>query len=678
MSRKQTTPTRDRLWIVQFGLLLAVVLLSPLVAGKLSYGHVPEITMQVLVLMSAMVWIIRSRRQGWMELPSRWLFVLAAAFLALGGLSFLRTVSLHATLLDLVGLICFVTVFLMVGSMGSNRPAVYGAVGVLLVSATVVGAVGLKEYLLTTIPDWRVFSTFFNPDFLAGFMALVLPVALAWYLSETSLGISIVAGLCVALSLSNLLLSGSRFGALAAIGGVTLFAVLALASRSVRRPQLVRAGVILIPCVLALVLFGGTLTNRVASVKAESHSGGFRIHTWNGTAAMVREHPVFGTGLGTFEIAYPKYAQVGWTKLAHNSYLQLAAEGGVAVPMVLLLLIGTAVVPAVAGLRRRGVDGAPSDWMPGRSHLMSGLLGGAASSLARNLVDSDWYVAAIGTSFWLVLGSVCALSDGETWKVRMSAWICRTKVSAIGGVVLCLLSVLMAQGYYAGGWALLGSGDRESGIRGFRMAVKHDPLDADLHRKLGGVLRMIAEESHDRGVASDAEQELKRAAELEPTAPKTWYQLGKLYANVLGNNEKAVEAFRTALDRDPHALQVLVTLARTYEGMGRRSDALSTYRRMTDIEDSVYERVKAIPEIVEPDYIFAREALGRDAEARGDWSEARKQYCHALDRIERYQASVLKMGPVMEQMGTRDTDLEERIEDLRMQIESRMYGLPGK
>lgn len=677
MSRKPaprpTVPERDRLWIVQLGLLIAVVFLSPLVAAGLSQGRVPEIIMQVLVLLSAIVWVIRARHQGSIDLPPKGLFGLTTALLAVGGLSLATTVSLHATLLELIALICYVTVFLMVGSLRSNRPAVYGVIGALLISAAVVGALGVKECLLTTLPDWRAFSTFFNPDFLAGFMALILPIALAWYLSETSIGISGVAATAFLLSLASLLLSGSRFGALSAAGGLIVFLILAVISRSIRRPQMKRAAVILIPCILTVILAGGTLTNRVASAKAESHSGGFRIHTWRGTVRMVRAHPIAGTGLGTFEVAYPKYAEVGWTRLAHNSYLQLAAEGGVAMPVVLLVLIGVAVVPAAISLRRREDDGR-SDWMPDRLLMMSGLLGGAAASLARNLVDSDWYVAAIGTSFWLVIGAVVALSERGGWKVPMPAWTTWTKVTALSLIVLSLLSVLMAQGYYAGAWALLGSGDRGSALRSFRRATMHDPLDAELHRRLGSVMRMMCEESPDEALARDAETRLKLATQLEPTAPKTWYQLGKVYANCFRGDRRAVNAYREALDRDPNALQVLLVLAETYERMGRTADALSVYRRMAAMEDSVYERIRAIPEMVEPGYVFAREALGRDAERRGDQAEAGRQYRRALGRVERYQESVERMGPVMEQMGTRDTDLEDRIDSLREQIEARLDG----
>lgn len=674
MSRRDVA-RREVLFPIQIGLLAVAAFLSPIVAAGLSQSHVPEISMQILVLLASMVWMVRARRDGVIELPSKGLFVTIAVLLVVGALSLVRTVSLHATLLGLISLICYAIIFLMVGSWHDKRYAVYSIVAAVLLSTIVVGGIGLKESLLTTIPDWRVFSTFFNPDFLAGFMAMVLPIALAWYLSDTSLGISMVAGLAVLMSLTELLMSGSRFGAAAAVGGMWVFLLIAIASRSLGRRHVLRAGILLCLCVLITILAGGTLASRVAAVNAESHSGGFRIQTWKGAAEMVRDHLFLGTGLGTFEVAYPRYAQVGWTRLAHNSYLQYAAEGGIVLPLALLILIGMAVIPAARGLRSRAVQSC-SDWMPDRSLLVCGLIGGATASMARNLVDSDWYVAAIGTTFWIILGALVALGpERGSWKIAMPEWLCGAKLAGHTVIVLGMVSVLIAQGYYAGGWALLGSGQREDALKAFRLATRYDPLDADLHRRLGVVLRMVSESSGDRSHFGAAEKELERAAELEPTAPKTYYQLGKLYANDLHDDNRAVKAYLAALDRDPHAVQVLTALAETYDDMGEPSDALKVYQRMAAQEDSVYERVRAIPEIVEPGYIFAREALGRYAECRGDKSDARRQYGRALDRIARYEASIGKMGPVMEQMGTRDKDLEARIGALRGQIESRLKAL---
>lgn len=65
-----------------------------------------------------------------------------------------------------------------------------------------------------------------------------------------------------------------------------------------------------------------------------------RLQMWKSTVQMVLDHPMTGTGLGTFAAHYPRYRDplenTTSGRYAHNDYLQLAAEGGIPVLMLLL------------------------------------------------------------------------------------------------------------------------------------------------------------------------------------------------------------------------------------------------------------------------------------------------------------------------------------------------------
>ena len=56
-----------------------------------------------------------------------------------------------------------------------------------------------------------------------------------------------------------------------------------------------------------------------------------RVDAWKGVVRMIAANPLTGSGLGTFEIAYPAYKTYGqsvvWQQ-AHNDYLQVLAESG--------------------------------------------------------------------------------------------------------------------------------------------------------------------------------------------------------------------------------------------------------------------------------------------------------------------------------------------------------------
>ena len=665
-----TIQTKPKLLIAQVIFICLLAFLSPLIAGKMT--AIPALSMQLLVLVCVLIWMIRAAKQGAIEVPGGGIAVITAVFFVLLVASAIDTASLYSTLAQLANMTSYLLIFLMVAGLKSNRAAVLSILASLLLSGTIVGALGLKEYALSGSSGWRIFSTFFNPDYLAGFMVLILPIILAWYLSRVSTGIAFVAGLSVLLVFANIIMSGSRLGALTAIGGLAVFLLLALASKSLKRMQILRLGIILIPAVIMFLMLGKPLANRVttATIKAESHSGGFRIYTWQGTARMAEANPINGTGLGTFEVAYPKYALVGYTKLAHNSYLQLAAEAGPAAGILLIVLLAASTIPAV--LRRKTEqDMSEPSWIPESGLMLSGLIGGAAASMARNLVDSDWYVTAIGLSFWIVLGAVVALGHPKPFKnlrwgsKQLSISLLIILVASIG-----LLRMIKAEKYYALGSALWIE-DPNMAVESFQKAIKLAPCNAEYHRRLGNTYFMFAKELDEISYADKAETELCAAIRLEPTSAKTYYQLGRVY-EFYPKNDAAIKAFTKAIEMSPSTPELLLALAQRYEEAGKHKNALAIWKKMVQVEDSPYAKVRAIPEYVEPEYIFAHLALGQECERNGDKSGAVKEYRLALDRTKLYLDSMKAMGKILEVSGMRDVEMEDQVSTIRDDLIQRL------
>ncbi|MBI1203481.1 MAG: O-antigen ligase domain-containing protein [Rhodopseudomonas sp.] len=100
--------------------------------------------------------------------------------------------------------------------------------------------------------------------------------------------------------------------------------------------------------VLALLQFmGGVVSNRF-DVQGLADEG--RIEAYRSTLRMIADHPWFGTGLGTFAWAFPAYrspdiSMWGVWDMAHNTPLQLAAEVGL--PLTLVVALGWLVMFAV-------------------------------------------------------------------------------------------------------------------------------------------------------------------------------------------------------------------------------------------------------------------------------------------------------------------------------------------
>jgi O-antigen ligase len=101
------------------------------------------------------------------------------------------------------------------------------------------------------------------------------------------------------------------------------------------------------------------------NVVARFHAGGLTDHTrlslYRATLRMIADHPWFGTGLGTFNLAFPAYrpddiSMYGIYDLAHNTLLELAAEAGL--PLACIMVIAWIVVFGVLahGVRTRRRD----------------------------------------------------------------------------------------------------------------------------------------------------------------------------------------------------------------------------------------------------------------------------------------------------------------------------------
>ena len=79
-----------------------------------------------------------------------------------------------------------------------------------------------------------------------------------------------------------------------------------------------------------------------------------RLDNWRAAWQIFTDHPISGVGLGTFGDAYARWLTPGMneTVFAHNSYLQVAAEGGLPAAVAVLGGVGIVLWRVVLGLRR--------------------------------------------------------------------------------------------------------------------------------------------------------------------------------------------------------------------------------------------------------------------------------------------------------------------------------------
>ena len=204
-----------------------------------------------------------------------------------------------------------------------------------------------KIYWLREMAQATPFGPFINRHHFAGYMELALALPLGLLASgsvarEKRIIYAFVAGLMAV----ALLMTNSR-GGLISLGAEILFiAVMGFGiQRRNKKSSSIRHGIksVAVRATLALglvvALLGGlaalggedALNRVVGTVNSEDPTTG-RLHFWDVTVDIIKNHPIIGTGLGAFGVVYTGYdSRNGLYRLeqAHNDYLQVLSDGGI-------------------------------------------------------------------------------------------------------------------------------------------------------------------------------------------------------------------------------------------------------------------------------------------------------------------------------------------------------------
>ena len=170
----------------------------------------------------------------------------------------------------------------------------------------------------------RVFSTWENPNILAGYLDIVACIAVG-LIGVLQRGWRILAILLLAATLACLGMTYAR--------GACLVVAVVLAGYGALRDWRILLGIVVIGA--GALLVDPVLADRLLSVFTRvDTSSEMRIAFWESTVAMVMDHPFLGIGWGMYFMVYPEYdfyLQGAPVQIvhAHNMYLNYAAEIGI-------------------------------------------------------------------------------------------------------------------------------------------------------------------------------------------------------------------------------------------------------------------------------------------------------------------------------------------------------------
>ncbi len=359
--------------ILSLYLLIPIIPFSPMLA--LSVSGVGVGLMEVVLFLGVAAWLLQfslERDQKLSRPPLLWAFVLMLAGVSL---SWLNALSLGASLVETVKWLEMLALYWLAVALLPVRQVKWAVVVILLTGLAQAG-LGLYQFIFKVGPEGfllfggrflRAYGTFAQPNPYAGYVGLILPLALtvalwAWFdvgsaglprlsflksrLLRTALFSLPLVGM-----LAALLASQSRSAWLGFMSATVM--VLALYNR--------KTAAILIAAVFAgasLLLLGTfetgltqldavggaalqrlvdagsifTITDISAIQVTDANFATIeRLAHWQAAQQMWRDHLWLGVGFGNYAVVYPLYAVGRWLDPlghAHNYLLNIGAEAG--------------------------------------------------------------------------------------------------------------------------------------------------------------------------------------------------------------------------------------------------------------------------------------------------------------------------------------------------------------
>jgi len=339
-------------WITRYA-IYGLLIFTPLARGSVQGWAISTIHLVTLIaLTSFLVEKSLSRNWQWIKTP------LDMPILILIILSILSTVfSVHryTSIWSIILLINYVTIYYLIihtfRTRSQFRQVIYIIIGVgaflsIFGLIKLIGANPFSWWEYTDIrqSQFRLASTFGNPDHLAGYMEMALPLLLGILLLGYKPGIvTLLIYLCCTL-LTALVFSLSRGGWSGAFTGLAFMSIALLTNRHFQRKKFFMCLIGGFFAVALIVLSSTPVVERIRTLEQKDQIPNFksRISRWRGTVEMIEDYPLLGVGPGNFAFIFTQYQPPGFATrsfYAHNDYLDFTSEVGLPLSAIVVWMI---------------------------------------------------------------------------------------------------------------------------------------------------------------------------------------------------------------------------------------------------------------------------------------------------------------------------------------------------
>jgi O-antigen ligase len=434
------------------GLVLGILVFAPLALGAVdawAFLVVQVMTIAVMLVWALRIWISPEPKLLWP--PLCWV-VLAFAIYAVA--RYLTADIEYVARQEMIQAVMYAFLFFAIVNNLYRQESSQVISFTLVFLAMGISGYAVYQFLAHSDHVWnytalypgRASGTYISPNDLAGFLEMLLPLALAYTLAgRINPVMKILLGYSALVIASGLAVTFSRGGWAACAAGLLALLVILLSSRPHRLPAFL----------LLLFLLGGGaifvtkyLTKTVTYVQRadETANGGgiqnnIRGDLWLAAEKMWRDNFWWGTGPAHYNYRFPAYrSQLVQMQpdRAHNDYLNLLADWGTAGGVI--VFAGMTVFGVGLWQTRKNVRRVEKEFKSGNSNRFAFFAGASAALVAlaaHSVVDFNLHIPAnaiVGVTLLALLSSNLRFTTEKFWfAVRLPLKIVTT-AALVGGI----------------------------------------------------------------------------------------------------------------------------------------------------------------------------------------------------------------------------------------------------
>ena len=610
-----------------------------------------EMIAEVLIVLGLMFWGLKIINKEELKFTSTPLNFPILSFISICILSLIWSNSFFISLTELPLFLAGPLLYFVITNSINDERQINRILEILLIVGSLFGIYGIFQYNGIDFSFWarnigrqQVFGLFGNVNYFAEYLIVPLPIAVSLFFASRNKFKKILLLIAILAMGTSLIVTFTR-GSYLSFGVSLIFMFfLFLISRGknfIKNNKKIFI-IALVTIIIITFLFvipnplneSDTVISKIKSrisITQISQDFSFkrRIATWKFTGMMIKDHPLIGSGIGTFKYNTLRYQAEffeqgenrslyphGFADKAHNEYLQLWAEIGIVGLGIFIWLIISYFSYGLKILRRIK-DGY-------RQGVIIGLMGAMMAVLVDGIFGFPLHLPATIVLFWLALGLTVAVglkdevNAQEIKMIRKNSNIFRFKPLLYIGIILFTIFLcvtvtcpFVARIYWYYSFKEIEKENWNKAIKTYEEALKWDPYLGEIYYNIGKILEIkklygVAMEYFDKaekyidlpdlpqdfaliylkkGQLDKAAIKLKQAISYqsdEKSMLPLYSELGNTYLQ-LERYKPAEIAFKNALKINPDFVNAHYGLAGAYLRQNQQTEALEEFQKVIDL-----------------------------------------------------------------------------------------------